>query len=466
MIKQNQKWLNLMNLLSDAVLTFLSWFIAGWIRFSLMDGYVSVDFTGRKYILILLAYCGAIVAFYYMLQVYSPKRYKRAGSEAFPILFANAVCTLALTATFYLIRSMDISRLAILLFYLISSFLVVFKHLLERVFLHFIRRNGFNLKHVVVVGSGHLAQQYVENVADNPQMGFCIDGYVSDCINPELGKKLGPYENLERILQEWDIDELVIALDTFQEKLMKDIIYVANKEGIRVSVIPTYNSFIPPNPSIDVIGDTCLIDLSACPLDNIVMAALKRLMDIAGSAMAILLLSPVMLATAVGVKLSSPGPVFFVQERVGRDKKIFKMLKFRSMRVNDSENTGWSTDGDPRKTVFGRFIRKTSIDELPQLFNVLAGQMSLVGPRPEVPYHVDHFKEEIPQYLVRQQVRPGMTGWAQIHGLRGDTSIEERIQYDLWYINHWTLRLDIEILIKTAFGGFVNQEKVSLTKQK
>ena len=156
--------------------------------------------------------------------------------------------------------------------------------------------------------------------------------------------------------------------------------------------------------------------------------------------------------------------MFFVQERVGRNKKNFKMLKFRSMCVNDREETGWSTAEDPRKTVFGSFIRKTSIDELPQLFNVLVGQMSLVGPRPEVPFHVSHFKEEIPQYLVRLRVRPGMTGWAQINGLRGDTSIEERIRYDLWYINHWTLCLDVEILLKTAFGGFMNQEKVEIRK--
>lgn len=464
MIKQNQKWLNLLNLLSDALLTFLSWFLACWIRYDLMGGTVSVDFFGRKYILILTAYCLCIVVFYYMLQIYSPKRYKRAGSEIIPILFADGVCTLALTAVFYLIRSVDVSRLAILQFYLISSGLVIFKHLAERVFLHFIRRSGFNLKHIVVVGCGNLAQQYAKNVSENPQMGFCIDGYVSDRTNAALGEKLGPYENLGRILRERDVDELVIALDANNEQLMKQIIYAANKEGVRVSIIPTYNSFIPMNPSIDVIGDSSLIDLSACPLDNIVMAGLKRLMDILGSSLALLLLSPVMVAVAIGVKLSSPGPVFFVQERVGRNKKIFKMLKFRSMRVNNRQETGWSTSADPRKTVFGSFIRKTSIDELPQLFNVLFGQMSLVGPRPEVPYHVDHFREEIPQYLVRQQVRPGMTGWAQINGLRGDTSIEERVRYDLWYINHWTLRLDVEILLKTALGGFMNQEKVGIRR--
>ena len=458
MIKQNQKWLNLLNLLSDACLTFLSWFLACWVRYDLMGGYVSVDYTSSKYILILAAYCVVIVVFYYMLQVYSPRRYKQAGSETLPILFANAICTLALTAVFYLIRSVDVSRLAIFQFYLISSGLVILKHLTERFFLHFIRRSGFNLKHVVVVGCGLLAQQYVKNVADNPQMGFCIDGYVSDCTNTELGEKLGSYENLEGILQERDIDELVIALDTNHEWLLEDIIFAADKEGVRVNLIPTYSSFIPLNPSIDVIGDTCLINLSACPLDNIVMAGLKRLMDIVGSSLALLLLSPIMLAAAIGVKLSSPGPVFFVQERVGRNKKVFKMLKFRSMCANDREETGWSTAEDPRKTVFGRFIRKTSIDELPQLFNVLRGQMSLVGPRPEIPHHVNHFKEEIPQYLVRQRVRPGMTGWAQINGLRGDTSVEERVRHDLWYINHWTLRLDIEILLRTAFGGFVNRE--------
>lgn len=464
MIKQNQRWMNLLNLLSDALLTYLSWFIACWIRYDLMGGTLSVNYKGRTFVIILSVYCVVILVFYYMLMVYSPKRYKQIGSETLPILFANAVCTLALTTVFFLIRSTNVSRLAIALFYLVSSLLVIGKHLGERIFLRFIRRRGFNLKHILIAGSGELASQYVHNVMDNPQMGFCIDGYVGDTGAPELGKWLGGFEELSRILQVCDIDELVIALDTYQETLLKKLIYTANKEGIRVSIIPTYNRFIPPNPSTNAIGDTSLIDLSACPLDNIVLASIKRLMDIVGSVAAIVLLSPVMLVTAVGVKLSGPGPVFFVQERVGRNRKTFKMLKFRSMCVNDQEKTGWSVAADPRKTTFGRFIRKTSIDELPQLFNVLVGQMSLVGPRPEVPYHVDHFKEEIPQYLTRQKVRPGMTGWAQVNGFRGDTSIEERVHLDLWYINHWCLQLDIRILLRTVFGGFMNEEKIRVRK--
>ena len=182
-------------------------------------------------------------------------------------------------------------------------------------------------------------------------------------------------------------------------------------------------------------------------------------MDVVGSLVLIVLTSPIMLGVAIGVKLSSPGPIIFKQERVGLNKRPFMMYKFRSMRVNAAEDSAWSTNSDPRKTRFGSIIRKFSLDELPQVFNVLKGDMSLVGPRPEIPFHVEHFKEEIPRYLVRQQVRPGLTGWAQINGLRGDTDIAERIRYDIWYIENWTVALDIKILFRTVFGGkMVNDE--------
>ena len=187
----------------------------------------------------------------------------------------------------------------------------------------------------------------------------------------------------------------------------------------------------------------------------------KRALDITFSIVGTAVTSPILLAVAAAVKLDSKGPVIFKQERLGKDGKVFEMYKFRSMRVNVQQETGWSTDCDPRKTHFGSFIRKFSLDELPQFFNVLKGDMSLVGPRPEVPYHVEHFKEEIPRYLVRQQVRPGCTGWAQIHGLRGNTDIAERIRYDIWYIENWTVALDIKIIFRTVFGGkMVNDEKL------
>ena len=225
--------------------------------------------------------------------------------------------------------------------------------------------------------------------------------------------------------------------------------------------IPYFSDYIPVHSSIDTIGESRVINIREIPLDHMVNAFVKRFFDILGSFILIILTSPIMVFAAIGVKLSSPGPVIFKQERIGLNKEHFYMYKFRSMRVNVDSAKAWSTDTDPRKTKFGSFIRKCSIDELPQFFNVLKGDMSLVGPRPEIPFYVNQFKEEIPLYLVRQQVRPGITGWAQVNGLRGDTSIPERIRHDIWYIEHWSLWLDVKIVFKTVFGGMINSEKIN-----
>ena len=259
---------------------------------------------------------------------------------------------------------------------------------------------------------------------------------------------------------------MVLAPSLEEESELIHIVELCEKYGVRIQVIPFYNDVISSNPRISALGDVKLLNFRATPLDEMTNAIIKRSIDIVGSFVLIILTSPIMLFAAIGTRLSSPGPVLFRQERVGRGKKTFKMLKFRSMRITGTEDTGWSTQDDPRKTKFGSFMRKFSIDELPQMFNVLAGQMSLIGPRPEVPFHVNHFKDEIPLYLVRQQVRPGITGWAQVNGLRGDTSIEERVKYDIWYIENWSLSLDIKIVWKTVFGGLVNRESLGISGQK
>ena len=215
---------------------------------------------------------------------------------------------------------------------------------------------------------------------------------------------------------------------------------------------------MPARPQFDSLNGLPMINLRRIPLDNLGNAFMKRAMDIAGSLVLLLVFSPVMLITAVGVRLSSPGPVIFKQKRVGLGKKEFYMYKFRSMRVNSGSDTSWSQNHDSRKTRFGAFIRKFSIDEFPQFLNVLKGDMSLVGPRPEIPHFVEQFQEKIPLYMVKHQVRPGITGWAQVHGLRGNTSIEDRIRHDIFYIENWTLLLDIKILLMTVFKGVVNAE--------
>ena len=242
---------------------------------------------------------------------------------------------------------------------------------------------------------------------------------------------------------------------------MEAVIGLCEKNGLPYSIIPYYNDILPPHPRFASVGGTHLIELRRNRLEELGWAMLKRGFDIFASALGLLLLSPLMLILALGVRLSSPGPVFFRQERVGYMRRRFYMYKFRSMRVNDSQDTAWTTADDPRRTRFGAFIRRYSLDELPQLWNVLRGDMSLVGPRPELPHFVEQFREEIPLYMVKHQVRPGMTGLAQVNGLRGDTSIEQRVRYDIWYIEHWSALLDIRILWRTVFGGYFKEDKIN-----
>ena len=462
MIRRNQKLLNKLNILTDVLLLFGSYLIAMYLRFEVLNGKRGVDMMESSYVIMAAAYSISVVFVYYCLGLYSARRLKKVGEDSLTIAVVNAVGVLGLMAFLYTTRLMDFPRLAVALYWFSSTTAVLVKRTALRKLLQYYRALGFNQKHVVLVGCGKLAEGYVHGLADNPQMGYSLAGYVGGAENKKIGKRLGGYEELERILESHSPDELVVALEPNETSYMKRVLAAADKEGVRISIIPFYNEYIPSRPSIDVIGDVKLINMRATPLDNLLWASLKRGMDIVGSLLLIVLSSPIMLAVAIGVKLSSPGPILFKQERVGRDKKPFMMLKFRSMRVTDSEETGWTTDDDPRKTRFGSLIRKLSLDELPQFFNVLVGDMSLVGPRPEIPFHVSHFKEEIPLYLVRQQIRPGITGWAQVNGLRGDTSIEERVKYDIWYIENWSFALDVLILLRTCFGGMVNREKMDI----
>lgn len=461
MIRKNQKIINLLNILSDAALIFISYFAALALRFEVLDGKESLlPLHSGTYLAVAAGYSVLLVLVYCCFHMYGSYRFKDPGSEIVSLLLINGIGVLTLMALLYFTRIVDFSRLAIFFFWLFSSLFTIAKRTIVRAALRHYRKLGYNQKHVILVGSGHFAHQYAEDIQANPHMGFTLDGYVSREVRQGLGKRLGSYEELEEILLHNNPDELIVALEPQEIGYMRPILAAADKEGVRISIIPFYNDYFPSHPTIDVVGRTKLVNMRATPLDNLAWAMVKRAGDIVGSLAGIVLTSPIMLITAIGVKLSSPGPILFKQERMGKDKKIFKMWKFRSMRITGTEDIGWSTENDPRKTKFGSFIRKFSIDELPQFFNVLAGQMSMVGPRPEVPYYVRQFKEEIPLYLVRQQVRPGMTGWAQVHGLRGDTSIEARVEYDIWYIENWSVGLDSKILFRTVFGGMVNREKL------
>lgn len=257
------------------------------------------------------------------------------------------------------------------------------------------------------------------------------------------------------------MDVVVCASDKDDNEQLLEVAGLCEKYGVKVGVIPSFSRVMSSAATVEQYGKVKMLNFRETPLENRTNELLKRIVDIVASSVLIVLTSPIMLAIAIGVKATSPGPILFKQERVGKNRKNFMMLKFRSMRITGTETTGWSTNEDNRKTKFGSFIRKFSLDELPQFFNVLSGQMSMIGPRPEMPYHVEHFMNEIPLYLVRQSVRPGITGWAQVNGYRGDTSIEKRVQYDIEYIENWSFSMDIKILFMTIFGGMINQEKIN-----
>jgi len=460
MIKENQKLLNRLHVLSDGLILYLSLPAAFWLRFYVLPGgFISVPLG--QYLLLGVVLTGAQLFVYAAFGLYQSFRKARLRRELERLWLAGALVLAALLSFLFVQHYIDFSRLTLVIWFLLSGGLLSCKRIaLRRVLRHF-RQKGYNQKHVLLIGSGEMARVYWEAVRTDRELGYTGEGYVSSRPANGLGELgwLGGYEKLEQLLDECRPDEAVCAIALEDYARMPEIIAACEKSGTKLSIIPFYAKYMSSNPQFDELGCIPLLNFRRIPLDNWANAFCKRAMDIVGSLVLILLTSPLMLICAIGVKLSSPGPVIFKQERVGLGKKHFYMYKFRSMRVNGAQNTGWSTDHDDRKTKFGAFMRKCSLDELPQFFNVLKGDMSLVGPRPEVPYHVERFKEEVPLYMVKHQVRPGITGWAQVNGLRGDTSIKARVEHDVYYIEHWSLLFDIEILLTTVFGGkFVNSE--------
>lgn len=460
MIKENQQLLNRLHVLSDGAILYVSLPIAFWIRFYLLPGgIITVDLS--RYLVLGLVLTVIQVFVYAAFGLYQSFRKAGLRKELEKMWLAGALVMGALLSFLFVQRYIDFSRLTLVIWFFLSGGVLSCKRVALRWVLRHFRQKGYNQKHILLVGGGEMARAYWEAVRADRELGYTVIGYVSG--HPEKGLRelawLGGFEKLNAALDEHRPDEAVCAIRPEDYGRMPEIIAACEKAGTKLSIIPFYAKYMPSNPQFDEMAGIPLLNFRRIPLDNWANAFCKRAMDVVGSLALIVLLSPVMLACAAGVKLSSPGPVLFRQQRIGRDKKPFYMYKFRSMRVNAEENTGWSRNHDDRKTRFGAFMRKCSLDELPQFFNVLKGDMSLVGPRPEIPYYVEKFKEDVPLYMVKHQVRPGITGWAQVNGLRGDTSIKARVEHDVYYIEHWSLLFDVEILLATVFRGkFVNSE--------
>ena len=462
MIKENQKHFNRLQVLIDAFVLLFSYVAAWVIKFQIIssdDGALSL----RTYMIALPITVLVYLGLYYLFSLYTPKRVQGRRLELWNIVKANTVGIALFLGVLYLIKMMHFSREMLFIFYVINICLEAIARNLIRYFLRSMRRKGYNLKHIVLVGYSRAAEEYIDRILENPQWGYKIRGILD--VHIEAGteykgiKVLGKIDNLMIILPENRLDEIAITLGLSEYARLEEIVNLCEKSGVHTKFIPDYNQIIPTKPYTEDILGLPVINIRHVPLTNTFYAAMKRVMDIAGAICAIILFSPIMMFSVIMIKLTSPGPLIFKQERVGLHNHTFMMYKFRSMDVQppEKEKTKWTVKDDPRVTNFGKFMRKTSIDELPQLFNVLKGEMSLVGPRPERPFFVEKFKEEIPRYMIKHQVRPGLTGWAQVNGYRGNTSIRKRIEYDLYYIENWTLGLDVKILFLTIFKGFINK---------
>lgn len=465
MIKDNQKYFNRMHVVIDAVVIIVSYLLAWTLKFV---GPFSVDavrsLSFEWYMTALVGIVPVYLILYYAFNLYTPKRVQGRRLEFSNIVKANSVGILLIIGCIYVwLKEINFSRDMLFFFYFINMFLEELVRITIRYLLRDIRKRGLNQKHILLVGYSKAAEAYIDRILENPQWGYQIRGILDD--NVEAGtmyrgiKVLGRIANLMVILPENRLDEIAITLGLSEYYRLQEIVAMCEKSGVHTKFIPDYNNIIPTKPYTEDLLGLPVINIRYVPLTNTFNAVVKRLMDIFGSIVAIILFSPIMLFAVIMIKLTSPGPLIYKQERVGLHNHTFMMYKFRSMEVQskESEKKAWTVKNDPRVTGIGKLMRRTSIDELPQLFNILKGDMSLVGPRPERPFFVEKFREEIPRYMVKHQVRPGLTGWAQVNGYRGNTSIRKRIDYDLYYIENWSVGLDVKIILLTFFKGFINK---------
>ncbi len=466
MIKDNQKVFNRMHVVMDAFITTLSYALAYILRFYIFQS--NTEGVGvlpaKDYFGVLIFIIPAYILLYFACNVYGPKRTGKQRREIGAIIQANTIgIALYIVILYLFVREIHYSRTMMAVFYVLNIIITTIYRIVLRKTLRSMRKRGYNLKHVLVVGYSRAAESYIDRLQWNPQWGYWVSGVLDDTVPQGTlykgVKVLGDIDSLTATLQEMKLDEIAIALSLKDYDRLEEIVNICEKSGVHTKFIPDYNSLIPSRPYTEDLMGLPVINIRYVPLSNTGNMVIKRAMDIVGSLCGIILLSPVLLIIAIAIKLTSPGPVIFKQERVGLHNVPFYMYKFRSMeqQTEADEKKAWTVRNDPRVTPIGKLLRRTSLDELPQLFNILKGDMSLVGPRPERPLFVEKFKEEIPRYMIKHQVRPGLTGWAQVNGYRGDSSIPKRIEHDLYYIENWTLSFDIKIIILTFFTGFINK---------
>jgi exopolysaccharide biosynthesis polyprenyl glycosylphosphotransferase len=450
-------------LLTDAGMITLAFYLAYWLRTEVGIPPAIQIAPFADYVGMMAIQIGTMIVVYFFSRLYDLKRSIPRLDEFYRLFAATSIGTIATIAfTTFLFKNsnleMDFPRAMIVYAWLLTVVFVTASRSLLVFVRNVLRKRGFWVDRLLIVGTGDVGRMILQKVRQMPRLGYQVVGLVAG--EDQIGQQimgvpiLGGIDDIPDLIRQHGIEEVIIGRPELSHQEVLSIISRCERGQVGIKIFPDLFQIIATELSIGDLGGLPLLTVRDIALRGWKLT-LKRAVDLLGSAAILVVLSPVLVLTALAIKLDSPGPVFYAQERMGLDAKPFWCLKFRSMRTDaEKDGPGWTTEGDPRVTHLGRFIRRFSIDELPQFINVLLGEMSLVGPRPERPVYVEQFQRSIPRYMDRHREKAGITGWAQVNGLRGDTSIAERTKYDLWYIENWSLWLDFRIVLRTVFGIF------------
>ena len=450
--------------LSDILIIALSWFGAYYLR---VGGYVIPVYKSAPPLSVYLPLTiYAVIIWTIALRVfglYAPMRIVSLFEEATQIIKTSLLAILIFITVVYFVKEYKYSRVVFFYFWVLSTSGLIISRSRLRAFLRYLREKGLNLRFVLIVGAGELGQKILSSINRHPELGLRVAGFLTRR-REKLATKvsdapiLGLYEDIKKVLATHHIDQIVLALPLEEHFRLKTIMEAIDDEMVDIKIVPDFFDYISLRGGVEELDNIPIINLRDSPLYGW-NRIFKRCFDILFSIITLTIFSPLLVIITIIIKLTSPGPVFYRQERMGLDGKLFAMLKFRTMREDAEKVTGpvWAKEEDKRRTKLGAFLRKMSLDELPQVINVLKGEMSIVGPRPERPFFIQQFKERVPRYMLRHKMKAGITGWAQVNGWRGNTSIEKRIEYDIFYIENWSLGFDVKIMWLTLWKGFRNK---------
>ena len=450
-------------LLNDLLVLTACWFGAFYLRFFIPLIPVTKGIPPLQDYLFFLPFVLLTCAVtFYLTGIYS--RYFNRTQEWLALFKASFVALMILVFITFFFKRTDYSRLVFLYFSLMGYVALILTRLFLKKYYITLQRRYFDLEQVLIVGARELAQRVAQTIVNHPELGLVVSGFLSR-IPQKIGTRieglevLGLYEDIDRVIQKKHINLVIFAMPLTAQQKLESLLNQIRDELVDIKIVPDLYRLITLRGGMEEFEGLPFINLRESPMVGW-SRFFKRAVDFSLAALVLILLSPCLLLIGLAIKVSSPGPVLYRQTRMGLDGKVFEMWKFRSMVADAEGQTGlvWAQKGDPRRTPVGRFIRRLSLDELPQLVNVLRGEMSLVGPRPERPELINSFRDKIPNYMLRHKMKAGMTGWAQINGWRGNTSLQKRIEHDLYYIENWSLVFDLKILIKTLWKGFINRE--------